>query len=241
MTYHLNLHYLLLVLQRVWDLLQAADEEGCVKPLPAVSAHGSQPVAPLVQGPDVGQHLQLPAHPDEVGRVLVHQSPPLGELSAAQLAHGVTSLLMRGTRIMSDFKRSVLLRLWHHQEHAGLLKRLPQGADPEGDLPRDRRAQFQPVCGEDRRSSVCLLLDSSQPEIRGATKMLENVQPFARKVRGVDHTAGKHISIGHESTFTASFEHQHVIIKGGPVRQVSPFSAAVHRGAGSSCQRCSGR
>lgn len=124
MTYHLNLHYLLLVLQRLWHLLQAADKEGCVKPLPAVSAHGSQPVAPLVQGPDVGQHLQLPAHSDEVGRVLVHQSPPLGELSAAQLAHGVASLLMRGTRVMSDFKRGVL-RLWHHQEHAGLLKRLP--------------------------------------------------------------------------------------------------------------------
>lgn len=142
---------------------------------------------------------------------------------------------------MSDFRRGVLLRLWHHQEYAGLLKRLPQGADPEGDLPWDRRAQFQPVCGKDWRSGVRSLLDTSQSEIRGATKMFENVQPFARKVRGVDHTAGEHICIGHESTFTAPFEHQHVIINAGPVRQVSPFSAAVHRGAGSSCERCSGR
>lgn len=87
---HLNLHDLLFIFERLWDLLQAADEEGRVKPLRTVPAHGSQPVAPLVQSPNVGQHTQLPAHPDEVARVLVDQRPPPGELSTAQVIHVAT-------------------------------------------------------------------------------------------------------------------------------------------------------
>lgn len=140
---------------------------------------------------------------------------------------------------MGDFRQGVPRR--HHKEHAGLLKRLPQSADPEGDISRDRGPQFQPVRGEHRGSRFRLLLHTSQPEIGGVAELLENVQPFARKVRRIDQTPGKHVGIGHESAFTATFKHQHVVIEAGPEGHPCRYPAAVRRRGGSCWQLPSGR
>lgn len=188
-------------------LLQAAQVEGrVVAPAAATGpADGGQPVAPLPQGPDVGGAAQVPAQLQETGRVLLHSAPPLAQLGGGRQA------LRWQRRGRAAARRRPAPR--HQQQDPRLLEGLPDSADAEGDLPRQRRAQPRPVGGEERGPAAAggRRPDGTQPAPR---RVGQQPQPLGGEVRRLHQPPREDVGAGHEAAAGAALQQQHLVVRG---------------------------
>lgn len=199
--------HLLLVLRGVGrPLPQAAHVESRVV-APAASpspVHGGQPVAPLVQRPDVGDAAQVPAELQEAARVLMHPPPPLAELARGQALRG-----QRGCG--AALRRRPAAR--HQQQDSRLLEGFPDSADAEGDFPRQRRAQPLPLGGEQRSPAAAdrRRPGQAQPALRRGG---QQPQPVSGEIRRLHQAAREDVCAGHEAAAGAPLQQQHLIVEG---------------------------
>lgn len=166
--------------------------------------HGSQPVAPLVQRPNVGDAAQVPAQLQEAARVLVHPPPPLAELGRGQALRG-----QRGCR--AAVRRRPAAR--HQQQDSRLLEGFPDSADAEGDFPRQRRAQ-PPLLGGEQRGPAAAdrrRPDQAQPALRRGG---QQPQPVSGEIRRLHQAAREDVCAGHEAAAGAPLQQQHLIVEG---------------------------
>lgn len=206
--------HLLVVLRDVRrPLLQAAQEESRVIAAAAGAgpAHGRQPVAPLVQRPDVGRAAQVPAQPQEAGRVLPHPAPPLPELGGGRQALG-------GQRRGRPAPR-------HQQQDPRLLEGLPESADAEGDFSRQLRARALPVGGEDRGAAAAgrRRLHGAQPAVRRGG---QQPQPLGGEIRRFRQPSREHVGAGHEAAAGAPAQQQQLVVEGAERRARRPARRA---------------